>query len=79
VKYRNHKIVYAWAAECDCDAAAIVSNTFPLEWPPRSGAIVDVPEVDRAAYFDLVAAREAIVPSQRRFIDDLEAVLHEPA
>jgi len=75
IKAHQHKIVYAWAAEHDCDPAAIVSNTFPLEWPPRSGKTAAFPEVDRAAFFDLAAAREAIVPAQRRFVDELEAIV----
>ena len=66
--------IYAWAVEHDCDAAAIVSNAFAIEWPPRSGKQTEFPEVDRAAWFDLPAARAAIVPVQRRFIDDLEIV-----
>ncbi len=72
VKQRAHKLVYAWALEGDCDAGAIVSNTFAMEWPPRSGKQAEFTEVDRAAWFDLPAAREAIVPAQRRFLDDLE-------
>lgn len=75
VKAHHHKIIYAWAAEHDCDPASIVSNTFPLEWPPRSGKTVEFPEVDQAAFFDLAAARDAIVPAQRRFVDELEAVV----
>jgi predicted NUDIX family NTP pyrophosphohydrolase len=78
VKAHQHKIIYAWAAEHDCDTAAIVSNTFPLEWPPRSGKTVEFPEVDRAAFFDLPAARDAIVPTQRRFIDELEGIVVGP-
>jgi predicted NUDIX family NTP pyrophosphohydrolase len=72
VKAHRHKLIYAWAVEHDCDPAAIVSNAFAIEWPPRSGKQAEFPEVDRAAWFDLPAAREAIVPAQRRFIDDLE-------
>jgi predicted NUDIX family NTP pyrophosphohydrolase len=74
VKAHHHKLIFAWAVEHDCDAAAIVSNSFAMEWPPRTGERAEFPEVDRAAWFDLVAAREAIVPAQRRFIDDLEVV-----
>jgi len=74
VKAHHHKLIYAWAAEYDCDPAAIVSNAFAIEWPPRSGKRAEFPEVDRAAWFGLPAAREAIVPAQRRFIDDLEIV-----
>ena len=78
VKAHQHKTIYAWAAEHDCDPAAIVSNTFSLEWPPRSGRTAAFPEVDRAAFFDLAAAREAIVPAQRRFVDELEALVGGP-
>jgi len=74
VKQRAHKLIYAWALEGDCDAGAITSGTFAMEWPPRSGERAEFPEVDRAAWFDVAAAREAIVPAQRRFIDDLEVV-----
>jgi len=73
VKAHHHKL-YAWAAQHDCDPAAIVSNAFAIEWPPRSGTRSELPEVDRAAWFDLPAARVAIAPAQRRFIDDLEIV-----
>jgi len=74
VKAHHHKLIYAWAVEYDCDPATIVSNAFAIEWPPRSGTRAEFPEVDRAAWFDLPAARAAIVPAQRRFIDDLEIV-----
>jgi predicted NUDIX family NTP pyrophosphohydrolase len=75
VKRRTHKIVYAWAFEGDCDPAHLVSNTFAMEWPPRSEKLIDVPEVDRAAFFGLEEAREAIVSYQRRFIDELEGAV----
>ena len=75
VKYRNHKIVRAWAVEGDCDAGAISSITFEMEWPPRSGRMQAFPEADRAGWFDLPAAREAVLPAQRRFVDDLEAIV----
>jgi len=74
VKAHHHKLIYAWAVQHDCDPAAIVSNAFAIEWPPRSGRQAEFPEVDRAAWFALPAARAAIVPAQRRFIDDLEIV-----
>jgi predicted NUDIX family NTP pyrophosphohydrolase len=74
VKAHGHKLIFAWAAEHDCDAAAITSNTFTMEWPPRSGKQAAFPEVDRAAWFTLEAARAAIVPVQRRFLDDLAVV-----
>jgi predicted NUDIX family NTP pyrophosphohydrolase len=75
VKAHHHKLIYAWAVEYDCDATAIASNAFRIEWPPRSGRQAEFPEVDRAEWFDLASARDAIVPSQRRFIDDLAVVV----
>jgi predicted NUDIX family NTP pyrophosphohydrolase len=75
VKYRGHKIVYVWAFEGDCDPAQMASNTFALEWPRGSGRSMEVPELDRVAWFDLPAARVAIVPAQVRFLDDLEALV----
>jgi predicted NUDIX family NTP pyrophosphohydrolase len=74
VKAHHHKLIYAWAAEHDCDLGAVVSDRSAGEWPQRSGTQAAFPEIDRAAWFDLPAAREAIVPAQRRFIDDLEIV-----
>ena len=74
VKAHGHKLIFAWAVEFDCDATAITSNTFTMEWPPRSGKQAEFPEVDRAEWFTLEAAREAIVPAQRRFLDDLAVV-----
>lgn len=74
IKQRGHKIVYAWALEGDCDAAAVTSLTFAMEWPPRSGRLATFPEVDRAAWFALREAQEKLVVGQRRFIDDLAAV-----
>jgi len=74
VKAHGHKLIFAWAVEHDCDASAITSNTFTMEWPPRSGNQAEFPEVDRAAWFTLEAARVAIVPAQRRFLDDLAVV-----
>jgi predicted NUDIX family NTP pyrophosphohydrolase len=74
VKAHGHKLIFAWAVEHDCDASTITSNTFTMEWPPRSGKQAEFPEVDRAAWFTLDEAREAIVPAQRRFLDDLAVV-----
>jgi predicted NUDIX family NTP pyrophosphohydrolase len=75
VKAHGHKLIFAWAAEYDCDPAELRSETFTMEWPPRSGRTAEFPEVDRAAWFSLDAAREAIVPAQRRFVDDLGVVV----
>ena len=74
VKAHHHKLIYAWAVQHDCDPETLTSNTFTIPWPPRSGRQAEFPEVDRAAWFDLEAARQAIVPAQRRFLDDLQVV-----
>ena len=71
IRQRGGKTVQAWAAEGDLDAGAIRSNTFTVEWPPRSGRMREYPEVDRAAWFALEAARERINPAQAAFLDRL--------
>jgi len=71
VRQKAGKRVHAWALEGDLDAAAIESNTFELEWPPRSGRMIEVPEVDRAEWFTLERAREKINPAQTEFLDRL--------
>jgi predicted NUDIX family NTP pyrophosphohydrolase len=71
VRQKGGKRVHAWALEGDLDAAAIESNTFELEWPPRSGRRIEVPEVDRAEWFALEQAREKINPAQAAFLDRL--------
>jgi predicted NUDIX family NTP pyrophosphohydrolase len=75
IRQSGGKIVHAWAVAGDCDAATITSNTFDLEWPPRSGRVQAFPEVDRARWFGLAAAREKINPAQRGLIDELERLL----
>ena len=71
VRQKAGKIVQAWALEGDLDAAAVRSNTFSMEWPPRSGRTQEFPEVDRAEWFGLEAARERINPAQSAFLDRL--------
>jgi predicted NUDIX family NTP pyrophosphohydrolase len=71
VKQRAGKVVEAWAAEAEFDPATLASNTFEMEWPPRSGKQQQFPEVDRAAWFDLETAREKILPAQAEFLDRL--------
>ena len=68
-------MIHAWAVAGDCDASAIRSNTFSLEWPPRSGRRQDFPEVDRAAWFTLAAAREKILRGQLGFLEELRGLL----
>ena len=73
VKQKAGKVVQAWALEGDLDAAAVRSNTFELQWPPRSGRMQEFPEVDRAEWFGLEEARKRINPAQAEFLDRLAA------
>ncbi|HKY93343.1 MAG TPA: NUDIX domain-containing protein [Nevskiaceae bacterium] len=73
VRQRSGKIVHAWAVRADVDAQAIASNTFSMEWPPKSGRFRDFPEIDRAAWFDLDTARAKLVEGQRPLLDHLAA------
>ena len=72
IKQRSGKLVRAWGIEGDLDAGAIVSNTFSMEWPPRSGQTRQFPEVDRAEWFGMVEARERINPGQVPLLERLE-------
>ncbi|HSM34650.1 MAG TPA: NUDIX domain-containing protein [Anaerolineae bacterium] len=71
VRQRGGKTVYAWAVEGDMDPNDAWSNTFPMEWPPRSGIFIEVPELDRVAWFTPDAARIAMNPAQVALIDAL--------
>ena len=71
ITQRSGKIVVAWALEADFDPANLRSNTFSMEWPPRSGRQAEFPEVDRAAWFSIAEAREKILPGQLPFLDRL--------
>jgi predicted NUDIX family NTP pyrophosphohydrolase len=75
VRQRGGKEVLAWAFAGDCDPSAIRSDTFALEWPPGSGRKGEFPEVDRAAWFGIEAARERILPGQAPLLDELLRVL----
>jgi predicted NUDIX family NTP pyrophosphohydrolase len=75
VRQAGGKEVTAWAARGDLDLSAVSSNTFTIEWPPRSGRMSEFPEVDRAAWFDPADARRKLVPAQAAFIDRLLAHL----
>ena len=68
VKLKSGKQITAFAVEGDLDADAITSNTFTMEWPPRSGRMREFPEVDRAGWFDLDAAREKLNPAQAELL-----------
>ena len=73
VRQSRSKTVHPFAAEGDVDPALVRSNTFMLEWPPRSGRMQAFPEVDRAAWFTLDEARRRIVAGQRSILDELSA------
>jgi predicted NUDIX family NTP pyrophosphohydrolase len=75
VKLKSGKVVVAFAVAGDLDPATVVSNTFELEWPPRSGRTQTVPEIDRAEWFGLDAAREKLNPAQAAFVNRLEDLL----
>ncbi len=75
VRQKSGKRVHAWAAAGELDPSGIVSNTFELEWPPRSGRMIEAPEVDRAEWFGLAAAREKINPAQAELLDRLAGAL----
>jgi len=75
LKQPSGKVIYAWAAAGDRDAAAIKSNTFTMEWPPKSGKIQEFPEVDRGGWFGIPEAREKLLPGQRPFLDELLKLL----
>jgi predicted NUDIX family NTP pyrophosphohydrolase len=76
VTQKSGKRVSGWAVEADLDPSSFSSNTFEMEWPPRSGRRQRFPEIDRSAYFDLPKARRKINPRQLPFLERLEAALH---
>jgi predicted NUDIX family NTP pyrophosphohydrolase len=75
VKQQGGKVVYAWAVEADCDASQIRSNSFSMEWPPKSGRMQKFPEVDRAQWFNIPEAQKRINAGQRGFLDQLVLAL----
>lgn len=75
VRQKGGKVVHAWAVEGDFDTAALQSNTFTLEWPPRSGNSQQFPEADRAEWFSPDEAKRRINPAQATFIDRLLSAL----
>src|SRR6266511_3736721 len=77
IRQRSGKVLSAWAAPGDLDAETITSNTFTIEWPPRSGSQREFPEVDRAEWFDVPTAREKVLAAQAELIDRLLNALAE--
>jgi predicted NUDIX family NTP pyrophosphohydrolase len=75
VKQSSVKTVYAWAVQGNVDASAIRSNTFSLQWPPKSGRYEEFPEVDRAQWFDMPTAKQKIVAGQVGLLEQLEVLV----
>lgn len=71
VKQKSGKLVMAWALRKDIDPSVLVSNTFDLEWPPRSGKWINIPEVDKGEWFTIEEARNKIIPGQVPVLDEL--------
>jgi predicted NUDIX family NTP pyrophosphohydrolase len=78
-RQNSRKTNVVWAVEGEFDPAGVRSNTFPMEWPPRSGRTVQVEEIDRAEWFPLALARVKIRSGQLPFLDRLEALLADTA
>lgn len=72
IRQKSGKIVNAWAVQCDVDPAAVKSNTFSMEWPPKSGRMREFPEIDRAEWFKIGVARRKILKSQLGLLEQLE-------
>jgi len=75
VKQKGGKTVSAWACEGDLDPSLVQSSTFPLEWPPGSGKVIQFPEIDRAGWFPPKAAKAKIHQAQAAFLDELYSIL----
>ncbi len=75
IKQKAGKLVHAWAVEGDLDTTTITSNTFEMEWPPKSGKKVEFPEIDRAEFFDLDAAKPKVNAALVGLLDELAALL----
>jgi predicted NUDIX family NTP pyrophosphohydrolase len=69
VKHKSGKILHAWAFQCDCDPTRIKSNTFEIEWPPKSGRKQEFPEIDLADFFDLTGARRKMLAAELPLLD----------
>ena len=75
VKHKSAKTVVAWAFAGDCDPASLRSNTFEMEWPPKSGQMAQFPEIDRAEFFTVEVARDKMHPAEFEFLVRLKNVL----
>lgn len=77
IRQKSGKRVLAWAVEGDLDTQSAVSNSFEMEWPPRSGRMREFPEIDRVEWFGLDDARDKIKAAQATFLDRLERTLSD--
>jgi predicted NUDIX family NTP pyrophosphohydrolase len=75
IRQPSGKLIHVWAFEGECDAGAVKSNTFSIEWPPGSGKLEEFPEVDRAGWFTFQAAKEKIIRGQAGFIKEFERII----
>ncbi|PAW94277.1 NUDIX hydrolase [Mucilaginibacter sp. MD40] len=75
IRQKSGKTVNAWAVEGDIDHTNITSNTFEIEWPPRSGKRATFPEIDRAGWFTLQEAKEKLILAQIKLVEELESIL----
>ena len=75
VKQKSGKIIYAWAMQKDVDVLQIKSNSFEIEWPPRSGKLQQFPEIDKAQWFSFEEASEKINEAQKNLLIELKHIL----
>jgi predicted NUDIX family NTP pyrophosphohydrolase len=78
IRQKGGKLIHAWAFEGNCDPRNFKSNTFDMEWPPRSGKSCSFPEIDKAEFFSLSLAREKINPAQIDFLEEVCALPVSP-
>lgn len=79
IKQKGGKTVCAWALEGELDVSAVKSNTFRMEWPPKSGTFAEFPEIDRAEFFDVATAIKKANAAQAEFVMELERLLSTQA
>lgn len=72
IRQKSGKIIHAFAVEADLDVSHIKSNTIFIEWPPKTGKQLEIPEIDRCEYFDYEAAKVKIIPAQAKLIEEVE-------
>ena len=77
IKQKGGKIVHAWAFQGDCDLTKMVSNTFTMEWPPKSGQKMEFPEIDRVDFFDLETANRKIKAAQMPLVEECHKIVME--